>query len=181
MIEKAVIEACRNGNLQEFRKIIDKTSPMVYSVAFRMLGDEELARDIVQETMISIWQKIRSIKSPESFRTWVYRVAVNKCYDCLRKRKHDGEVRMDDNAWALLANRLSGEETTELDNSEIALIINTLTDKLSPRQKTVFVLAELEEMTNEEIAAVTGISRTLVKANLYHSRKKMAELLKNLI
>jgi len=51
LIEKELIDEFRNGNLQNFRKVFEKTSPMVFSVAFRMLGDEETARDIVQEIM----------------------------------------------------------------------------------------------------------------------------------
>ena len=82
---KEIIEECRKGDLQNFRKVVEKTSPLVFSIAFRMLGDEDTARDVVQETMVTIWQKIAKIKTAESFKTWVYRIAVNKCYDQLRK------------------------------------------------------------------------------------------------
>ena len=180
MIEKELIDECRNGNLQNFRKVFEKTSPMIFSVSFRILGDEETARDIVQETMITVWQKIGRIKTPESFKTWVYRITVNKCYDYLRKRKRDGEVRTDDEGWMLLSNRLKEDGATEMDNRETGLLINSLTDRLSARQKTVFVLSELEEMTNEEIVKVTGMSRTVIKANLYYARKKMESMLKKL-
>ena len=67
-----------------------------------------------------------------------------------------------------------------MDNRETGLLINSLTDRLSARQKTVFVLSELEEMTNEEIVKVTGMSRTVIKANLYYARKKMESMLKKL-
>ena len=66
MIEKELIEQCRNGDLHNFRKVVEKTSPMIFSVAFRMLGDEDSARDIVQETMITIWQKLAKIKSADT-------------------------------------------------------------------------------------------------------------------
>jgi len=177
LIEKELIDECRNGNLQNFRKIFERTSPMIFSVAFRMLSNEEIARDIVQETMITVWQKINRIKTPESFKIWIYRIAVNKCYDYLRKRKHDSEVRMNEDGWIFLSNHIKDEVTSDLDNQEIGLIINSLTDKLSIKQKTVFVLSELEEMTNEEIQNVTGMSPTTIKANLYHARRKMEGLL----
>lgn len=180
MIEKELIDECRNGNLQNFRMVFDRTSPMIFSVAFRMLGNDETARDIVQETMITVWQKIDRIRTPGSFKTWVYRIAVNKCYDYLRKRKHDGEVRPDDAGWELLSNRLKEDGSTELDNREISLIISSLTNRLSIRQKTVFVLSELEEMPNDEIMKVTGMSRTAIKANLYYARKKIDTLLRKL-
>lgn len=91
MIERELIEECRNGNLQSFRKLVGLTSGFAFSVAFRILGDEEQAKDIVQETMITIWGKIRNIKTPETFKTWLYRIVVNKCYDHLRKKKKKQE------------------------------------------------------------------------------------------
>jgi len=68
LIEKQLIEECRGGNFENFRKLVDITSPFAFSVAFRMLGDEDQAKDVVQESMITIWQKLNRIKSPESYK-----------------------------------------------------------------------------------------------------------------
>ena len=87
LIDIEIIEECRKGNLHDFKKVVEMTSPFAFSVAFRiMMGDDELAKDIVQETMITIWEKIGKINSADSFKTWLYRIVVNKCYDRLRKR-----------------------------------------------------------------------------------------------
>jgi RNA polymerase sigma-70 factor (ECF subfamily) len=177
LIEKELIEQCRNGDLHNFRKVVEKTSPMVFSIAFRMIGDEDIARDIVQDTMVTIWQKLAKIKSAESYKTWVYRIAVNKCYDQLRKRKRQSEFRYDDQSWALISNHTSEEGITELENKENALIINFMTNKLSHKQKAVFVLSELEEMPADEIAKITGMSRSGVKSNLYYARKNIESML----
>ena len=181
MIEKELIEECKNGNLHNFRKIVEKTTPMVFSVAFRMLGDEDIACDIVQDTMVTIWQKLARIKTAESYKTWVYRIVVNKCHDHLRKRKQKPEIRIDDQAWALISNHISEEVVTELENEENALIISFLTNKLSSKQKTVFILSELEEMSNDEIAEITGMSRSAIKTNLYYARKNVENFLKKYI
>lgn len=177
MIEKELIEECKNGNFYNFRKIVEKTSPMVFSVAFRMLGDNESARDVVQDTMVTVWQKLARIKSPGSYKTWVYRIAVNKCYDQLRRLKRLNENRYDDQTWALISNHTSEAGGTELDNEENARIITLLTDSLSPKQKAVFVLSELEDLSAEEIAKITGMNRTAVKTNLYYARKNIKSLL----
>lgn len=118
MIETDLIEECRKGDLHNFRKVVEKTSPMVFSVAFRMLGDEDIARDIVQDTMVTIWQKLAKIKTAGSYKTWVYRIAVNKCYDQLRRQKRQNESRFDDQTWALISNHTSEEGISELDNEE---------------------------------------------------------------
>jgi len=78
LIDHNIIEECRKGNLSYFRELVGITSPFAFSIAFRMLGDEELAKDIVQETMITMWQKIGKIKSVNSFKMWLYRIVINK-------------------------------------------------------------------------------------------------------
>jgi len=175
LIDIQLIEECRRGNFNNFRKLIELTSPFAYSVAFRILGNEDQAKDVVQETMITIWQKLKSIKSAEVYKTWIYRIVVNKCYDHMRKRKRNPEFVTDEQTWELISNRISVEPFVTLENSETAKIIGILTKKLSPRQKTVFVLSDLEGMSNDEISEITGISKSAVKANLYHARKSISE------
>ena len=178
MIDRTLIEECRSGNLQKFGELVEMTSPFAFSVAFRMLGDEEQAKDAVQETMIRIWQKMNRIKSPDSYKMWIYKIVLNECYDRLRKRKRKLEIRADEQMWAMISNHTSSDQVSEIDYREAARIIDLLTNKLSPAQKTVFVLGDLEEMSNEEISSVTGMSKKNVKANLYHARKRMNELIK---
>ena len=175
MIDIQLIEECRGGNFNNFRKLIELTSPFAYSVAFRILGNEDQAKDVAQETMITIWQKLKKIKSAEVYKTWIYRIVVNKCYDHMRKRKRNPEFITDEQTWELISNRISVEPSVTLENSEISKIIGILTEKLSPRQKAVFVLSDLEGMSNDEISEITGISKSAVKANLYHARKSISE------
>ncbi len=177
LIEYKIIEECRDGNLNNFRKLVESTAPLAFPVAFRMLGDEDLAKDVVQETMITIWQKIRKIRSVEVYRTWIYRIVMNKCNDHLRKRKRNPEFIADEKTWKLLSVTLAEEPSSELENHEMAAIINLLTDRLSPKQKAVFVMSDIEQISNEEICAITGMSRTSLKSNLYYARKNIAEMI----
>jgi RNA polymerase sigma-70 factor, ECF subfamily len=176
-IEKEMIERCRNGSLQEFRKLVELISPFAFSVAFRILGDEEEAKDIVQETMITLWKSIKKISSADSFMSWHYRIVVNKCYDQLRKRKRNPEFSADDSTWTLISNKISENSDMEIENKETAMMISILTNKLSPKQKAVFVLSDLEEMSNEEVSLITGMSRINVKANLHYARKRIGEMI----
>jgi len=169
-----LIEECRGGNLEKFRKLVQMTSPFAFSVAFRMLGDEDLAKDIVQETMVTIWQKLNKIKSAEAYKTWIYRIVINKCYDQMRKKKSNPEFTADENTWRLISDRISVEPSAELENSETAMIIKVLTNKLSPKQKAVFVLSDLEQMSQDEISEITGISKSGIKANLHYARKSIS-------
>jgi RNA polymerase sigma-70 factor (ECF subfamily) len=175
LIDIQLIEQCRGGNFNNFRKLVELTSPFAYSVAFRMLGNEDQAKDVVQETMVTIWQKLKKIKTAEVYKTWIYRIVVNKCYDEMRKRKRNPEFVTDDHTWELISNRISVGPSLSLENGETSRIISILTETLSKKQKAVFVLSDLEGMSNDEISEITGISKSSVKANLYHARRSISE------
>jgi RNA polymerase sigma-70 factor, ECF subfamily len=177
LIDLKLIEECRGGNFNNFRKLVETTSPYAFSVAFRMLGDEDQAKDVVQETMVTIWQKLNKIKAAEVYKTWMYRIVVNKCYDELRKRKRNPEFIADENAWKYISNSVSVGPSVELENEETSRIITRLTERLSPKQKAVFVLSDLEEMSNDEISEITGISKSGVKSNLHYARKSITEMI----
>jgi RNA polymerase sigma-70 factor (ECF subfamily) len=177
LIDIELIEECRGGNFNNFGKLVEKTSPFAFTVAFRMLGDDELAKDIVQETMVTIWQKLNKINSAEVYKTWIYRIVVNKCYDQLRKRKRNPEFVTDDLAWNIISNKVSEGPSAELENEDTAQIISLLTKQLSPKQKAVFILSDLEEMAHDEISEITGINKAGIKANLHYARKHISELI----
>ena len=181
MTDIKLIEECRGGNLSNFRKLVEATSPFVYSVAFRMLGDETLAKDAVQETMVTVWQQLGKLRSAGTYKTWVYRIVINKCYDNLRQKKRNMEYPASEKTWELLSETVSQWPSSELEAKETVKIISILTNKLSPKQKAVFVLSELEDMTNEEISSITGMSKLAIKANLYYARKSISVMLEKYI
>ena len=181
LIDIKLIEECRGGNLNNFRKLLELTSPFAFSVAFRILGDEDQAKDVVQETLIIIWQKIKKINSTEGYNKWIYRIVVNKCYDQLRKSKRKPEFVPDEMAWTLLADSIADGASSELENNEMALIINLLASKLSPKQKTVFVLSDIQQLSSDEISEITGMSKSGIKANLHYARKSISEWIEKYI
>jgi RNA polymerase sigma-70 factor (ECF subfamily) len=177
MFDKTIIEQSIQGDLQSFRKLVLVSSPFAYSVAFRMIGDEAQSKDIAQESMITIWKNLKKIKAPESYKSWLYRIVINKCYDELRKQKKNPEFTADEKTWAQLSDKISQNPSARLENEEMAKLISLLTEKLSPKQKAVFILSELEELSGDEISEITSMSKANIKANLHHSRKKIAELI----
>jgi RNA polymerase sigma-70 factor (ECF subfamily) len=177
LVDIKIIEECRGGNFNNFRRLVKLTSPYAFSLAFRMLGDKDLASDVVQETMITVWQKLKNIKSAGVYKTWIYKIVINKCYDQLRHKKRNREHVADDKTWIILAERVAQMPSSQLENDETAKIIGLLTDKLSPKQKTIFILSEIEEMTSDEISEITGISKSVIKANLYHARKNISVMI----
>src|SRR5665647_288445 len=120
--------------------------------------------------MVTIWQQLKKIKTAEVYKTWIYRIVVNKCYDEMRKKKRNPEFVADEQTWGVISNRISEEPSAVLENSETSKIISLLTEKLSPKQKAVFILSDLEQMSNDEISEITGLSKSAVKSNLHYAR-----------
>jgi RNA polymerase sigma-70 factor (ECF subfamily) len=178
LVDLTVIEECRRGDLKNFGEVARKVTPYAFSLAFRMVGDEAAARDIAQESVISLWKGFSSVRSPEALKPWIYRTVINKCYDELRRRKRSITVNASESDWDKLSSRLSDVNRPPMENEEIALIISLLTESLSPAQKSVFILSELEGMEADEISAVTGMGKSKIKANLWHARTRMKDLIK---
>lgn len=180
MDTKDLIKSCKKRDEAAFRKLVDSHMDFAFSVAYRILNDEDEARDTVQESFISVWQKIESFDTCRSFSNWLYRIIVNRCYDALRKRKRViNSTGLDNLNFSGIISDSNPEE--KLGNEEIGSIIRQMTGRLSPRQKVVFILSELEGLNHDEISEITGMAKTSVKSNLNHARKKIRALIENYI
>jgi RNA polymerase sigma-70 factor (ECF subfamily) len=171
---KELIIKCQKGDQAAFSQLYEEFSDMIYSVAFRIVNKENEASDIVQETFISVWENIQKIDPDRKFKNWIMRIAVNKCYDLLRKSSYVNKTVSDD---FILTQILSEENTPEeqLNNKEIGDIISLIAEKLSPKQKLVFVLSELEGYSQDEIADMTGMMKSSIKSNLNLARRRIGK------
>ncbi len=151
--------------------MVDKKIDKLHATAIRICCNTEDAKDIVQETFVKVWEKRSILKEEASLDAFLYRVTVNKCYDLLRKRKRNSG----DDAGIDVLKFFAGDQDADkkLNDDEVNAALNTLTDKLSIKQKIVFTMVELEDKSHDEVALATGMSKNSVKSNLRHARKKM--------
>lgn len=174
-----LIVLSRQNDSMAFRKLVEAYQSMVYTLAFRLLCNEEDAKDIVQETFIRVWKHLDSFNTKLKFSTWLYTIAANQCYDKLKKAKHNYTVRVEDlNAISEFISNENIEKT--LINAELAQIIPTITAELTPKQKLVFTLRDLEGLEIEEIQSITGLSGAKIKSNLYLARQYIRKKIENL-
>jgi len=169
------IDLCKQGNKDAFKHIVSEYQQLVYTLAFRLLCNEADAEDITQETFIKVWQNINNYKQQYKFSTWIYKIACNACYDKLRTNHSINHPDFVDYDCITEENQ---EE--ELHNKELKKMIIKLTDGLSPKQKLIFTLSDLEDLNVEEITIVTGMSSSKIKSNLYLARKYMKSKISNL-
>ncbi len=172
-----IIKASIRQDENAFRKLVDSYSDFAFSVAFRIVNNEDESKDIVQESFISVWKKIGSFNIENNFKNWLYRILVNKCYDFLRRKKRVSFIHPDSTGWNIEGLFSEGDPEAKLNNKEIGHIIRLLTNKLSAKQKTVFILSELEGLPHDEIVSITGMVKTAVKSNLHHARRNIGRMI----
>jgi RNA polymerase sigma-70 factor (ECF subfamily) len=172
-----LIDRSKNGDMQAFGLLVAEYQSLVFRLAFRLLGDENEAEDLTQEVFIKIWLRIKRYKPEYQFSTWVYKITVNLCYDCLRaaERNRQKKIRLSE---CPNVDWISSENIEKmLVNKELSELILRYTDSLSPKQKLLFTLCDIEGLENDEIQNITGLSAGKIKSNLYLARKSIKEKL----
>ncbi|MDR2927335.1 MAG: sigma-70 family RNA polymerase sigma factor [Cytophagaceae bacterium] len=172
-----LVQLSRHGDTKAFEKLAVEFQPLVFSLAFRLLCNEDDAKDVVQETFIRAWTKLNRYKSQYSFCTWIYKIAGNLCYDQLRKQKRSRCSNL--SATDLNISSLEDIETSVI-NRELAHWIEYFTEALTPKQRLVFTLRDIEGLSVDEVQAVTGLTSAKIKSNLYLARTEIKNKLRTI-
>ena len=177
-IEKDILIKCREGDKEAFRQVVRQYQRMVFSLALKMLCDEEEAKDTVQDTFVRVWQNIGEYDTAKSFVTWIYTIATRLCLDRIKAKKHTATMPEDVDALARFA--ADTDSQVNLENSEWVAIVRLLASRLSDKQKTVFTLCQLEGLDTDEVQRITGLDATQIKSNLYVARQTIRKQLTEL-
>lgn len=182
MNEPALIEQARKGDLDAFNTLVVAYQHQVYNVAYRIMGDEASASDATQEAFISAYKHMGSFRG-DSFKAWIYRIATNACYDELRRRKRRPafslEGLVDDSGAEIefdIPDEVPGPED-RAEQGELADAIQAGIETLPPDQRIALVLSDVQGMSYEEIATITGANLGTVKSRLSRARAKLRDYL----
>jgi len=169
-----LITRSKRSDGNAFRQLVECHQSMIYSLSYRLLGNEEEAKDAVQETFIKVWMNLKGFDTNRKFSTWVYAIATNLCYDKLKSNKH-----FSNSLPAEILNEVISNEDVEkkMIDSELGALITALTDELTPKQKIVFTLSDLEDLSTEEIVQITGMTANQIKSNLFLARQALRKKL----
>jgi RNA polymerase sigma-70 factor (ECF subfamily) len=168
----------RGGDLDAFRRIVEHYQGYAYALALRLLRDDEEARDVMQEAFIRVWKHMNRFDPRTRFTTWFYRIVTNLAYDRLRAKAREKRLvdEVAGTAAASPAARLNDAESP-MANEDLLREIDRLTDDLPPKQRVVFVLRDLHDMSTREVSEIAGISESSVKTNLFHARHRIRQAL----
>jgi RNA polymerase sigma-70 factor (ECF subfamily) len=180
--ELRLVEAATRGDVESFNALVRLYEGRVYNLCYRMLGDAESAADAAQDTFLSAYRNLRSFRGG-SLRSWLLRIATNTCYDTLRARKRRPAVSLDaadeDDQSSPLQLPDSSETPDEFAlRRELAGAIQRGLDTLPEDQRAVLILSDIEGLSYEEIAQVTGANLGTVKSRLSRGRSRLREVLR---
>lgn len=171
----ALIERYLSGDADAFRDLMRAHEDRVFAVCLRMLRDREAALDATQETFITVLRKVDRFAGRSAFSTWLYRVAVNTCYDLARRRSRRPTVPLPEGTDPADLQALSALETAELRPD----VERALAD-LAPEYRAAVVLSDLEGLGVNEVSEILGVPVGTVKSRVFRGRRLLAEALGNL-
>ena len=175
---ESVIEACKTGDREAFRKLFEKYKDRVFSVALYFFGgDEATASDVTQQVFLKLFTRIAQFNGEAEFTTWLYRLTTNACVDEHRKRRRF--LQFGDETQVLEPRVRSSNEDT-LARAEVAGAVKRAVSALKPKLRVVMLLKYFEEMSYEEIGAVLNLSKGTVASRLNRGHKILARKLGHL-
>ena len=168
-----LVEKIKKGDNKSFEKLYKLTEREVWFTCISFLKNETTAQDIMQETYITAFLKIQSLEKSSQIRSWLNRIAVNKCKNYLKGK---GEIQLDDEIFenqAIVDERISIPEEYISDKAKREIILSIMQEALSDVQYQTVIMHYFNEMTVDEIAEVFECSRGTVLSRLNYSRAKM--------
>ena len=180
MDEQALIDSARKGEARAFNQLVLLYQSMAYNVAYRILNDPDAAADATQDAFLKAFKAMRKFRGG-SFKAWLLRIVTNACYDQLRRRQRRPASSLDDlpvdadHSPYLYDPAEQPDEVVE--RRELGNTIQAGIATLPLEQRTVLVLSDVQGLSYNEIADVTGLSLGTVKSRLSRARARVRDYL----
>lgn len=173
-IDAELLERFHRGDERSFEELMRRHEDRIFAVCLRTLGNREDALDATQETFLTLYRKSRTFRGRSSLATWLYRVAVNVCYDRLRKGRRHPTVPLDD-----LTEPADTDTAAAFDTAELRPDVERALAELPPSFRIAVTLFDLEDLPLDEISQILDIPVGTVKSRIYRGRRLLADALRN--
>ena len=182
--DEELVARSRTGDMDSFNQLILRWERPIYALAYRVIGQEEDARDVAQETFLRAFRALPGFKGQAKFSSWIYRIALNLCRDWIRrKRRTPVSPLPDDVDISELAAEQGPSESVEdlVARRELSAVVEEAMTLLPEEQRTAVILKEYHGMTFQEIADLQGCPLSTVKTRLYQGLSVLRKHLKDRI
>jgi RNA polymerase sigma-70 factor (ECF subfamily) len=175
--DHSVVRAVLAGDKDAYGALVRAHSPTVFRVAFRIIGNEADAEEIVQETFLRGYQRLDSFQQRSAFGTWIYRIAVNCSLNRISQQSIEADYRSGDETdpesnTVQVATKDADPERALL-SREITAVQEMAMQRLTATEKTAFVLRHLEDRSMNEIADVLGVAPNAAKQAVFRAIQKL--------
>jgi RNA polymerase sigma factor (sigma-70 family) len=176
--DNELVQLARSGDKQAFGELLQRYQAMAMSIARSMLGQEEVARELVQEAFLAAYLSLRQLREDTRFKSWLYSIVLNVCRSYIRSQKGTtysleallggtrGDALACSDAW------IDPQEVVE--ERELHQLVLNAVQSLSPKERIATLLFYYEQFSIHEIATLLDISETAVKSRLFQARKRLA-------
>ncbi len=173
-----LIHRVLNGDENAFSALVKKYQKQVHALAWRKIGDFHIAEEITQDTFLRAYQKLRTLKKPQRFASWLYVIATNRCNTWLHKKHFRAQLLK--NKSSARPEKASYSEYLVEENERISVetqreVVKKLLAKLEESERTVMTLHYFAEMSCTEIGAFLGVSTNTVKSRLRRARQRLKQ------
>ncbi len=178
--ERQLLADAQQGDQKALATIVSKYERLVYNLGLKLLGSEDEAECVLQETFLKVLQSLKTFKAQSALSTWIYRIATNQALMRLRGRKRqyvsfEGDDEQELKDYSNLSKSLDADPLENLLNTELKEKMNVAIELLPPKYKSVFVLKDIEGISLKEIGEVLDMSLPAVKSNLHRARLFLRE------
>jgi len=180
--ETILVEKAKNGDKAALSQLVNAYSGRIYNLALRILRNKEDAEDILQETFLTVVEKLHTFDGRSGFFTWIYRIATNASLMKLRKKKLVfKDLGNDEEYNESMESRVfvdwSQDPSINIYDEEVKTKINEAVNKLSDIYRSVFVLRDIESLSIKETSEILNITEENVKIRLRRARQFLRDIL----
>lgn len=172
--DKYIIGQVLEGKINAFSHLVDAHKDRAFNLAFRICGNREEAEEVAQDAFLKAYRSLKTFKMESSFSTWLYRIVFNTAISLVRNRKNK-ILSVDEFPAGILDFLTYQPDVEEAEKEFKSSLVNFALQKLNEEDRALISLYYYEEMDQDEISKITGISRQNMKVRLFRARQKMTE------
>ena len=173
--DRQLVQTIREGDADAFETLVRRKTTKVYALCYRIIGNAEDAKDISQLVFLKLWENLEKYDPAYTFDTWLYRMVTNVAIDFMRnKQSRDNAV---NSTLRLVKTEADAEQGVFVQRKEVENVFNDVSSVLSPKQKTIFIMNQMEDLPSAEIAKILGCRESTVRNHLFNARKAMQQQL----
>lgn len=176
--EKTLIAGLRKRDDSAFQVLYDTYSRRIYMTAYRVLRDEDMARDAMQESLINVYRAIRNFRGESKLSTWISRITVNVCLEMLRRnKKHQNRTEEDISENWTIPDTRALNPLRNVERHEAGRKVHSAMSKLGRKHRQVVSMHDIQGYTIREIAEDLKVAEGTIKSRLYYGREALKKQL----